>query len=89
MVTNSPRASNIKRFMAESIGKGEQQDLSARAAVGLLRKIVRFRTDLESVRLDTIDKVDQLRENSPGTQPGKTARPRLRTGAAGAVFSGF
>jgi hypothetical protein len=56
--------------MAESIGKGEQQDLSARAAVGLLRKIVRFRTDLESVRLDTIDKVDQSRENSPGKQRG-------------------
>lgn len=57
MVTNSPRASNSKRFMAESIGEGEQQARSAKGAAGLLRKIVMFGSVLESVRLDTIDKV--------------------------------
>lgn len=43
--------------MAESIGEGEQQARSAKCAAGLLRKIVMFGSDLESVRLDTIDKV--------------------------------
>lgn len=76
MVTNSPRASNIKRFMAESIGEGEQQDGSAKGAVVLLRKIVMFRSDLESVRLDTIDKLDQ-RNKQPGPRlPEKRSRGR-------------
>lgn len=51
--------------MAESIGEGEQQDLSALGATGLLRKIVMFRSDLESVRLDTIGKLGQQKKTTP------------------------